>query len=304
MDWSAVYDDVGEEEGDWVREEITSTRTGMLQHLKLEGHYGPVICYAFTVNYILGVGCLGIPYAFLKCGIFLGSILVITLSVVSYMTVMWVAVAFQQEELMNNYLSNSNPFILSPVLTKKKSPLPSNNNSTANVSEEVVPLNPPTGLRANLYSSLSNFSAVLSQTAEQKEAKQIARAEKGKLLINKKRKERGKNKDLHEPHDPATVEVTDLAFEYLGSYGKLAYQSSLMMLTYVGLLAYTQVFNSSFVSQVWPTASPCVPAVLFGLIVVPLSCFDLADQVTVQVLMSLLRFLSLGKWVLRQLFYT
>lgn len=291
MDWSAVFDDGGEEEGDWTREEITSTRTGMLQHLKLEGGYGPVICYAFTVNYILGVGCLGIPYAFLKCGILLGSLLVIILSVVSYMTVMWVALSFQQEELMNSYLSNSNPFILSPVLSKKRSPVPSN----TNMSEELVPINAPSGLRANLYSSISNFSSVLSQTAEQKEAKKLARAEKGKLLIQEKRKERGKNRWSVEHHDPATVEVTDLALEYLGPFGKLAYQSSLMMLTYVGLLAYTQVFNSSFVSQVWPGASPHVPALLFGLIVVPLSCFDLADQVTVQVLMSLLRFISLGK---------
>lgn len=299
MDWSAVYEDVGEEDGDWDREEINSTRTGMLQALQLEGNYGPFICYAFTVNYILGVGCLGIPYAFLQCGIVLGSTLVIVLSIVSYMTVMWVAQTFQQELLMNSYLSNSNPFILSPVI-KRKSPIPPGLSSSS--IDETQPILAQS-LKNNLYSSLSNFGAVLQSTTEQQEAKKLMLAEQGKDFIEKKRKERklSLSRDLK---DTAVLdkdghvhqlEVTDLAYEYLGSYGKLAYQASLMMLTYVGLLAYSQVFNSSFISQIWPGCSLYVPSLLFGLVVVPLSCFDLADQVTVQVLMSLLRFLSLGE---------
>jgi hypothetical protein len=293
MDWSAVFDDVGEEEGDWEREEVTSARTGMLQILQLEGKYGPVVCYAFTVNYILGVGCLGIPYAFLQCGIVLGSLLVILLSVVSYMTVMWVAQTYQQELLMETYLSNSNPFILSPVL-KKRSPIPPASTALREADEESQPLKSSVSV---LYKSISNFGAILQDTTEKKEAKEIIKAEKGKELIEKKRKERsnlakGKNEG---DHHVAQLEVTDLALEYLGPYGKLSYQLSLMLLTYVGLLAYTQVFNSSFVSQVWPGAPLWLPAVLFGAVVVPLSCFDLAEQVNVQVAMSVLRFLSLGE---------
>jgi len=94
MDWSAVFDDVGEGEGDWDRAEMqgegpkmqaTMTRCSlpplMLRSAGDKSHrlilqifgpptadgrtaYTPLICYAFTVNYILGVGCLGIPYAF------------------------------------------------------------------------------------------------------------------------------------------------------------------------------------------------------------------------------------------------
>ena len=55
------------------------------------GKYTSTICYIFTINYILGVGCLGIPYAFLKSGVVLGSLLIILLSTVAYITVMWVA---------------------------------------------------------------------------------------------------------------------------------------------------------------------------------------------------------------------
>ena len=42
------------------------------------------------------MGCLGIPYAFLQSGIILGVVLILLLSFVSYMTVMWIAVATQQ----------------------------------------------------------------------------------------------------------------------------------------------------------------------------------------------------------------
>lgn len=96
MDWSAVFDDVGEGEGDWDRAEMQGEGPKMqvtMTHIKVslpplmlrsagdKSHrlilqifgpptadgrtaYTPLICYAFTVNYILGVGCLGIPYAF------------------------------------------------------------------------------------------------------------------------------------------------------------------------------------------------------------------------------------------------
>ena len=293
MDWSAVFEDGGEEEGEWEREDIASARTGILQLLQSEGKYGPLVCYAFTVNYILGVGCLGIPYAFLQCGIVLGSILVLLLSMVSYMTVMWVAQTYQQELLMEAYLSNSNPFILSPVI-KKRSPIPSNNTSMQDLHEESQHHAEHTLLKNNIY---QNFGSILQNTTEKQEAKKLLKATRGKELIASKRKERNKITNNKNENNENTVqlEVTDLALEYLGPHGKLVYQISLMLLTYVGLLAYTQVFNSSFVSQIWPTAPYWLPAVLFGVVVVPLSCCDLSDQVTVQVVMSLLRFLSLGK---------
>mmetsp|Transcript_21152 Transcript_21152/g.35847 ORF Transcript_21152/g.35847 Transcript_21152/m.35847 type:complete len:399 (-) Transcript_21152:872-2068(-) len=120
-------------------------------------------------------------------------------------------------------------------------------------------------------------------------------AEEGKAYIEKRReRNRIQSKNRREEKAHEYVEVTDLAAEFLGPYGKLSYQTSLMMLTYVGLLAYTQVFNSSMVKQLWPEVKTYVPACIFGIVVVPLSCCDLADQITVQVVMSLLRFVSLG----------
>ena len=90
------------------------------------------------------------------------------------------------------------------------------------------------------------------------------------------------------------AEVLELVLRFLGTPGKIFYQSALMLLMFVGLVAYVQVFVSTFISQLWPGVPPMLPSLLFGLVAVPLSCVDLAEQISVQVLMSVLRFVSLG----------
>lgn len=88
MDWSSIYDEHGEEEGDWSG--WTSGRLGpVLESFSQSGDYTPLICYFFTINYILGVGCLGIPFAFLQSGVALGTVMIVGLSFVAYITVLW-----------------------------------------------------------------------------------------------------------------------------------------------------------------------------------------------------------------------
>lgn len=89
-------------------------------------------------------------------------------------------------------------------------------------------------------------------------------------------------------------EVLELVLRFLGPWGKTFYQTILMMLMFVGLIAYTQVFVNTFVSQIYPGVSTIIPSLFFGVIAVPLSCIDLAEQISVQVIMSILRFLSLA----------
>lgn len=48
--------------------------------------YTPFVAYSFTVNYILGVGSLGIPYAFYRAGIGVGIALIIVVSFLSMIT--------------------------------------------------------------------------------------------------------------------------------------------------------------------------------------------------------------------------
>lgn len=113
MDWSAVYENSGEEEGHW--EDHGETRSSRNAHRLLHrkaslsfslplsaerrhtppadaaAQYSPLVAYAFTVNYILGVGSLGVPFAFFRAGLLLSNLMVALVTLVSYMTVMWVS---------------------------------------------------------------------------------------------------------------------------------------------------------------------------------------------------------------------
>ena len=55
--------------------------------------YSPTVCYAFTINYILGVGVLGMPQAFKGAGFLLGSIAIVCVTLISLLTVLMVAEA-------------------------------------------------------------------------------------------------------------------------------------------------------------------------------------------------------------------
>lgn len=370
MDWSSVFEDEGEEDGNWVREEISS-RTRIFGLFGKDG-YTPLVCYAFTVNYILGVGCLGIPYAFLQSGMVLGSILVVALSMVSYLTVLWVAEATQQEITIAAYhlTKSTNPFIMSPFSSQvrrnhrvRNTGLPkhgahskssvSDSQTTGNIlmtsiksvlstatmesfgllSSTTTPTNPHGGAggKVNNYSALSPVESSMHQHTVEEElhfaslpsstrltnhyhhSSHHHAPQRNKSSVSMSHSRMSSQENLSSSTNPQPnqqqqllqqqtldrmtvqeLEVTDLAEEFLGPMGKVLYQSALMALTYVGLLAYTQVFNDTFRLQLWPTVPAWLPPLLFGAIVVPLSCFDLQEQIAAQVAMSLLRFVSLG----------
>ena len=59
--------------------------------------------YCLTINYILGVGCLGVPYAFARAGFILCGGIIIVVSGISYITVMWLAeTGFFVEHMLEN----------------------------------------------------------------------------------------------------------------------------------------------------------------------------------------------------------
>ncbi|KAF0713431.1 Aste57867_4332 [Aphanomyces stellatus] len=242
MDWGSVFDDAGDRSRDEtsmasiasvsiasLNEEIEvgETRSTRAAHqlisfslsrslsfnpadIGASSNYSPVIAYSFTVNYILGVGSLGVPYALYKAGIVFGSALLVFVSFVSYITVMWVS-------------------------------------ETTTRARELDAKNSKTKLLRDPY------------------------------------------------HFP---EVTTLCDRFLGVVGATLYQVCLLGLMYGGLLGYSQVFVNSIVSQL-PVfdGSNAVVAAIFGIIVVPLSCVDLNEQIHVQVAMAIVRFFALTTMV-------
>jgi hypothetical protein len=321
MDWSSIYEENGNESGDFDRADskTVSVRTGILDSLQV---YNPYVCYAFTVNYILGVGCLGIPYAFYQSGIILGSLLIMFLSFISYITVLWVAETSHRGMQFRIDSHSRNPFRSPKFMNRRKPYLRTAVGAiTCFNSPDKVALQPQqqTILESSEVSSFSNENektflkdfktddslrnlySTISQLSFETEMGALSGdlSVHGSSRVPHTGRRRSNTTDETElEQDSQELEVTELTSEILGPKGFIFFQFAFVILNYVGLLAYTQVFIASFKSQIWSNAPTYFPTIIFGILVIPLSCFDLAEQIVIQVLMSFLRFFSLGILIL------
>ncbi len=243
-----MFEDEGNEDGDFERTVYKGTsRVSLVSKFFDTSSYTPVIAYVFTINYLLGVGCLGIPRAFESSGLGLGVLIVIATSFVSYVTVLFIAHAayrvMQTRELQQGNAFRD-PMHIGSVETSLKSL------STSQRDEEKRP--------GGDYGSITPF---VSSSTEY-------------------------------------PEVIEIVSELLSPSWVLVYQFSLLLLTTTGLLAYTQVFVAAFTLQMWPNAPILYPTMIFAAMVVPLSCLDLSEQITTQVVMSAFRFISIALMLL------
>jgi hypothetical protein len=259
MDWTSVFDEDGTEEiiiPHLMEQKPTAPRLSRLvskiyhrleedevfDSSLSEGHrllefddlhrrqYSLRDLYYLSINFILGVGCLGIPYAFARAGFLLCSCILLTVTLFSYMTVLWVAeTGARFEKQIKASVEGGISLEQSPLLTRRTS------------------------------------------------------QEKTNLIIEEGR-----------------YEVIDLVDYYLGRFQKIIYQISLMALMYVGLLAYSQVFCGAIAALIWGESGAVgkaawgfVPQIIFGIMVVPLSCLELDEQITVQSIMANVRFVAI-----------
>lgn len=221
-----------------------------------EPSYSLQALYFLSINYILGVGCLGIPYAFARAGFLLCFVILLIVTLSSYMTVLWVAETGHRFEQCR------------PKQQQEESRCRRNH---------------PSGVFTEHSSLLRRNSSPRSDRT---------------TIIDPSRE---------------AYEVINLVQFYLGPWHKLLYQVSLLSLMYIGLLAYSQVFCGAIPALLWgpsgvglgstgsdtdtlpPTTSSwkALPQVIFGVLVVPLSCMELDEQITVQSIMALVRFVAI-----------
>jgi amino acid permease len=369
MDWSQHLDSTGEDlqEGQWER---VHTRVGFLHALNA-GSYTPTFAYLFTVNYILGVGVLNMPYAFFKSGVILSCTIAIICSFVAYATTLWVANCAQVSlEIIT--LERGNAF-QSPILSKAKKDrikekekererererrergLGSQKDKDIAMSYLLLD-NLESGNNTN-YNSIDSADSADSEAVNkspkktsstrqsQRSPTRIPRIPKAASpargtagaggtplfgtesttngytinTIQKQQHQTTNSNAMKIKDQDQEPEVTELVETFLGLNYKIGYQICLSLLTYSGMIAYTQVFVSSIKTQLYPSISAesrsdidssdsntgdigfgididieIQITLLFSLIVIPLSCLKLEEQVTTQVIMSVLRFVSL-----------
>jgi len=102
MDWSQIYDEAGDDLSPTFPVFYPPQRLKQLISFAEDKYsgYTYTACYIFTINYILGVGCLGVPFGFARAGIVLGSLLVVLITVISYITVCHVAETVRRAEVL------------------------------------------------------------------------------------------------------------------------------------------------------------------------------------------------------------
>ena len=221
--------------------------------------------YFLSINYILGVGVVGVPYAFSKSGWLLGSALVIVITLISYMTVMWVAEAAERAEIIKEQQQ------LRATSVKL-------NNTRA---KNILTLTPTTTTTNNMQ--------------------QLSTNEHTPLLIYQWNDNSSHLLDIGSMEN---FEVTDLVKLFLGPIHYNLYQISLLALMFIGLLAYTQVFCVTIRALLFAsdnddtTVGLFLPLLVFSAIVIPLSCIELEEQIYMQAILSLMRFVVIFAMIL------
>ena len=247
--------------------------------------------YYLSINYILGVGCLGVPYAFARSGFLLCTTILATVTLLSYITIMWIGetgIRYECEMMQMMIEQKQNDF----------------HNDDASPSSHHDHQQQPCESSSLLLPSINNDHS------------------------DRHHHHQRQQKERHEHDDIVRYEVIDLVGYYLGRVHKLVYQVSLMALMYIGLLAYTQVFCNSIAAIFFPATTSAPPAsassaagaiednndnekeaaggtttttttvtlwpqVIFGFLVLPLSCVELDEQVSVQSVMATVRFVAI-----------
>ena len=262
--------------------------------------FSPFIAFCFTINYILGTGFLTIPWAFIQGGLLLSSLLLLLCSILSDITKGYILECMARAEAMldnDMHWIRMNPgdeekqlLVYSPVVFNKSSSMPEGDmmtNSDHNLYEEpkqpLMPKN-PMQIDYQSFSSPSQTPSLHESPGGQRRLQQAGALKRNLVQLSKPKyvvKER-------------KFEINALCRIFLGKPGLHLYTAFLCMYIYCTLWAYTCVFSSALAK-----AAPIVSgskdytyySCIFALVVVPLSCLELEEQVIVQVLLSICRFL-------------
>jgi hypothetical protein len=240
----------------------SSSSSSSEEEVERRGGYTLRALYCFSINYILGVGVCGIPYAFYKSGYLLGSFLVMLITLISYMTVMWVAEAGVRAELLLKRQQQS------------AMELHGDSNDVNRIGGTTHSIHRPDQRETSPLLVVTSSSGLPCMDTDA-------------LTIS--------TNTSTTPTLRETLEVTDLVKLFLGPIHYYTYKISLLALMYIGLLAYTQVFCATLYAILYSSSSSnsgnyYLPLLIFCSIVVPLSCMELEEQITMQAVLSIIRF--------------
>ena len=224
------------------------------------GGFGFFVALCFCVNYVLGTGFLALPWAFNSAGIVFSCIVLALTGVLCDMAKDLMLEALSITELLERTRCAGRPMGGIDL-----------SYATMDVADDEED-EPEEGRMREPLVSPGGPSA-----AEAAEAQAAAR--RGELALGDSR-----------------YEVTELCEVLLGPRGRDLYTGVVCVYMYGSMWAYASVFGSALAAHVplpflpgGEHASYLLYLGTFGLVTVPLTCMEMKDQVSLQVLLALLR---------------
>ena len=276
--------------------------------------FSPVVAFCFTINYILGTGFLTIPWAFVQSGLILSTLLMVVSAILSDISkdylletmaraeamlddqMHWIAGHDDNDEV-EDPKKKQGRLLLPPtsreerekqrLLIKQRQQQSGDEDAEQEMTHydsiDKTPKNSngkkKYGHSASLPTDMhnNNHNHVHFQTDG---AVMVLPAEPPKYLVKQRK-----------------FEVNALCRVFLGKYGLQSYTVIICLYLMGALWAYTSVFASAMATALpWfgngdEGFNYLCYAILFGCVVVPLSCLELDEQVPLQVFLTLCRFL-------------
>jgi len=252
------------------------------------GNFSPFVAFCFTINYILGTGFLTIPWAYVQGGLLLSSVVTLMVGLFSDMAKNFLLETMARAEVM-----------LDDQLNWKDS-CDTDDCHGDNEDSERDPL-------VEIGSSAANYATIHSTAITS-----LQSAAAGATTINT-----NSSNDHPLLVKDRKFEVNTLCRLYLGNIGQHLYTTSVCLYIYCALWAFTSVFASAMskalpLHAVWQYLNSgsnagnmsdendhdnddyFVYAMIYALMVVPLTCLELQEQVLIQVLLTGARFLLLA----------
>ncbi|KAL7525093.1 hypothetical protein ACHAWF_002682 [Thalassiosira exigua] len=255
--------------------------------------FSPLVGFCFAINYILGTGFLTVPWAFVEGGLVLSTMSIVAVGLCSDVAKDFLLEAMARaEEMLDDRMhwikrrpgdEERERLVYSPAIAGRREssellpPEEAGRRDYESVSE-------PTSAGCELATRSLPGTPISSQpgTPTFARGRMLMRRPPRKYLVKHRK-----------------FEVNSLCRVFLGKAGLRLYAASICLYIYCTLWAYACVFAGAM-SKAFPLldddedANYLIYALVFAAAVVPLSCMELHEQVTVQVVMTGARFLMLG----------
>jgi len=290
--------------------------------------FSSVVAICFTINYIMGTGFLALPWAFVQGGLISSTIALLLIAVIADISKDFLLETMARAEALES-LKNQNENRKNNIIQIKKledgkrqidfetmSPISMMGDIELDQDDDIdtndTMSNKQFGASDDIFTSRSYGSLTYDQkrALQQKKSTQLLKKQRryNKATINSLLQKCDNENRLLIVKD-RKFEIPELCKMFLGEHVAKLYTALVSFYLYLALWAYTSVFASALAKEIPVFGSShegwdyTLYVAVFATIVVPLSCRELNEQVTLQVTLAACRILMVTLMVITVLLF-